>query len=347
MSDGKKSNNNNDIGRSGKSYGSYLLSTPIKIIVAIVLAIGISVALYNVLKGAWIGRRPAQFSPQQWVNLDEDTGTSSASTFPGATPKPALRVAVAPIVSPEKSIEMYQDFVEYLAGKLDKTPAPIYRDSYAETNDLVRYEQCDIAIVCTYPFIRGEREFGMQALAVPQVLGDTTYNSLILVPRSSNASSLLDLRGKRFASGDIMSTTGWLFPALWLMQKGEDPNHFFGYHMLSGSHDQSLQAVLNGYVDGAAVHSLVYHMMTSEDPSIAEKTKILLQSPPFGIPPVVGHPKMDLTLKKQIVSVLLDMHNDSRGKMILDKLQIDRFVVPKKDHFDELRKAVGRLEGWK
>jgi len=335
------------IGKSRKNYSSYLLSTPIKIIVAIVLGIGISVALYNVLKGSWIGRQPAQFTPQQWVNLDEESDASSAGTFPDAGQKPLLRVAVAPIVSPEKSIEMYQDFVEYLADKLERIPSPLYRESYAETNDLVRYEQCDIAIVCTYPFIRGEREFGMQALAVPQVRGEPTYSSLVLVPRSSPAASLMDLRNKRFASGDIMSTTGWLFPALWLMQKGEDPNTFFSEHMLSGSHDRSLQAVINGYVDGAAVHSLVYHMMASQDPSIMEKVKILHQSPPFGIPPVVGHPDMDSNLKKQIQSVLLDMHNDVRGRMILETLQIDRFLIPKKNHFDELRQAVSRLEGWK
>ncbi len=319
----------------------------IKIIAAFVLAIGISLAFYNVIKATYIDRTPLQFSPRQWVNLDEKDDSLSAATAIDAEREPSLRVAIAPIVSPEKSVDMYQDFVSYLARKLGRNPVPLYRQTYAETNNLVRYGQCDIAIVCTYPFIRGEREFGMQAIAIPQVRGETTYNSLVLVPQSSQAKSLLDLRGKRFASADMMSTTGWLFPAMWLMEKGEDPNHFFGEHVISGSHDRSFQAVAKGYVDGAAVHSLVYYMMSRENPSIDNKIRILHKSPPFGIPPIVGHPNMDSALREQALSVLLDMHNDDQGREILNGLQIDRFVVPGKNHFDALRQAVGKLEAWR
>jgi phosphonate transport system substrate-binding protein len=321
------------------------LSPSIRICLATALAIALLVGSYHVIKGIYTNRLPAQFAPRQWVDLSPKSDTLTAA--PETDKKPILHVAVAPIVSPEMSVTMYHDFVDYLARKLDRIPEPLYRLTYAETNDLVRYNQCDIAIVCTYPFIRGEREFGMQALVIPQVQSKTSYNSLIVVPRSSPASSLLDLRGKRFASGDIGSSTGWLYPAMRLMESGEDPNHFFGEHMITGSHDRSLRAVLNGYVDGAAIHSLVYDKMISESPDIAEKIKILEKSQPFGIPPIVGSRNMDPKLKNQIQSVLLEMHNDARGRAILNSLQIDRFVIPEKNHFDPLRQAVGELEGWR
>jgi hypothetical protein len=59
-------------------------------------------------------------------------------------------------------------------------------------------------------------DFGMEALVVPVIGGATTYHSLILVPRSSGAASILDLRGRRLASADNMSNSGWLCPAVWL-----------------------------------------------------------------------------------------------------------------------------------
>jgi phosphonate transport system substrate-binding protein len=320
---------------------------PIRILALLVLAVGISFPFYKLIKATYIERTPLQFSPRQWVNLDEKDNSLSDATAKDVALNASFRVAIAPIVSPEKSIEMYQDFVGYLAKKLGRNPIPLYRQTYAETNDLVRYKQCDIAVVCTYPFIRGEKEFGMQALAIPRVRGETTYNSLILVPHSSQAKSLLDLRGKRFASADLMSTTGWLFPAMWLMQNREDPNRFFLEHVMSGSHDRSFKAVADGYVDGAAVDSLVYHLMTTEDPLLVDKVKILHKSPPFGIPPIVGHPDMDSDLRTEALSVLLNMHNDGQGRMILDRLQIDQFVIPEKHHFDALRQAVSKLEGWR
>jgi phosphonate transport system substrate-binding protein len=187
----------------------------------------------------------------------------------------------------------------------------------------------------------------MEALVVPQVNGTTTYKSFVLVPASSQAAGILDLRGKRFASADIISTTGWLFPAMLLMGAGENPAAFFGQHIITGSHDRSLQALLNGLADGAAVHGIVYQQMANENPSMLKKVKILAESPPFGIPPVVVHPHMDPVLKEKTRSVLLEMNQDDAGKQILAKLQIEKFIIPDKDLFAPLRLAIQKLEQWK
>lgn len=330
-----------------KGYRPYLLPSPVKFIIALVLGIVVSVALYHVVKGAYISRRPPQFSPSQWVDLEGKDDFSSGGGSGYLTREKSLRVGIAPLFSPEKSIEIYEDFVEYLAEKLALKPVPLYRQTYAEVNDLVCYRLCDIAVVGTYPFIRGEREFGMQALAVPEVANKAACGSLTIVPRSSPASSLLDLRGKRFASSGMVSTTGWLSPALWLTQRGENPNCFFGEHILSGSQDRSVQDVIDGYADGAAVSGLLYRIMTEKDPSITKKTKVLLELPPYALPPVAVHPQMDPALRKRILSALLDMNNSDRGRRILNGLRIDRFVAPEKHQFDALRQAVAKLEGWR
>jgi phosphonate transport system substrate-binding protein len=104
---------------------------------------------------------------------------------------------------------------------------------------------------------------------------------------------------------------------------------------------------VDGFVDGAAVNGTVYDQMTDVDPSVLQKTKILIKSPPFGIPPVVVHPGIDRNLRKAVLSILLDMQNDPRGKLVLGKLQIEKFVIPEKGLFNSLREAISRLEGWK
>jgi len=317
-----------------------------KIVFAVILLIGASVALYKVMNELFPSHRASRFQIRDRINLE---GENAADAVPAGTldTRQEIRIAIAPIVSPEKSMEMYEPFVDYAASKLGMKPTAIYRPTYSETNDLVRYRQCDFAIVCTYPFIRGEREFGMQALVVPQVNGERTYQSILVVPETSRAKTIFDLRGKRFASADIMSTTGWLFPAMLLMDAGEVPDKFFGQHILTRSHDRSMQAVMDGFVDGAAVHGLVYNKMVEENPSILQKVKILTKSGPFGIPPVVAHPNLDPKLKQAIQSVLLKMHEDEHGKPILKKLQIERFVIPDAHLFDSLRSAVGKLERWR
>jgi phosphonate transport system substrate-binding protein len=328
-----------------KSHSDSVHSRIVKTIIMIVLAVGVLFALYEVLKPALLDQS-SRISPRKWIDL-EGSSRKSAVNSGSQAEDATFRIAIAPIVSPEKSMEMYEDFIQYVAGKLGRKPVSLYRPTYSETNDLVRYQRCDLAIVCTYPFIRGEKEFGMQALVVPQVNGETTYQSYVLVPASSRAATILDLRGKRFASADIISTTGWLFPAMLLMGAGENPNHFFGEHMITGSHDRSLQAVVNGLVDAAAVHGIVYQQMVAENPSMLAKIRVLAKSPPFGIPPVVVHPKMDPALKEKVRSILLEMHKDELGKPILAKLQIERFIVPEKDLFAPLRLSIGKLEQWR
>jgi ABC-type phosphate/phosphonate transport system substrate-binding protein len=187
----------------------------LKTLLALILALGVFLGFYNVIKTTYLERRVSQFFPHNWVDLNEEKDPVAAAALTKvASDKPVFRVAIAPIISPEKSLEMYQGFIDYLSEKLDRRPVSLYRPTYSETNDLVLYKRCDIAVVGTYPFIRGEKEFGMQALVVPIVKGEASYQSFIIVPQSSPAKSLLDLRGKRFASADISSTAGWLFPAM-------------------------------------------------------------------------------------------------------------------------------------
>jgi phosphonate transport system substrate-binding protein len=278
--------------------------------------------------------------PQRSVILEGKNGSADTSQLGEQPSLPLLRVAIAPVISPEESIRVYEGFVDYLARELSRRPVMLQRETYAETNELVRYGRCDAALICTYAFVRGELEFDMQILAIPVIDGAITYHSLIVVPETSEAVSLLDLKGKRFASADIISTSGWLYPAVWLRERGIDANQFFLEHLISGSHDRSIRAVSFGYVDGAAVDSLVYKQVVSEDSSVLEATKVIQKSPAYGMPPLVVSPQIDPALRKGLLSVLLGMHEDAGGRKVLASLAIDRFVVPDNTLYDDIREGV-------
>lgn len=281
----------------------------------------------------------SRYLPQRWIKLEENHEHPNQEISAGTPANLPIRVAVAPVISPEKSLVMYQWFVDYLAAVLGQEAVLLQRQSNAEVNDLIRHGGCDAAFICTYPFVQAERDFGAQLLVLPQINGKITYQSFIIVPGTSKAVSLLSLRGKRFGSSDILSNSGWLFPAVWLLEKGENPESFFHEHVLTGSHDRSVMAVATQYVDGAAVDSLIYELMVKEDPSLLTKTRIIMKSPEFGIPPVVVHPKIDPALKASILNVLINMHKTPAGKVALTKLGIDRFVIPDDKLYDSVRQA--------
>lgn len=257
---------------------------------------------------------------------------------------PVLRVAVAPVISPEESLILYKDFVEHLAAQLGMRGVLLQRTSYSETNTLIRQRQCDLAFVCTYAYVQGNEDFGMELLVTPVVHGNTRYHSLFLVPASSDVESILELRGKRFASSDPLSNTGWLYPSFVLNQAGQDHQNFFSEVVTTGGHDRSVRAVAQGIVDGGAVDNLVYEQLVEEEPEIGQKTRIIHKSPGFGMPPVVVHPGTPQNVRDALQKTLLTMNESTEGAKVLAPLRIDRFLTPDADDYDAVAKMMRVLE---
>jgi phosphonate transport system substrate-binding protein len=261
------------------------------------------------------------------------------------TGKMALRVAVAPVISPRETLKSYSDLVDYLSQRLGRPAEIIQRSSYAEVNELVRSGDSDVAFVCSYAYLAGQRDFGMEALVVPQVKGSVHYYSYLIVPADSAAKDWDDLRGKVFAFSDPLSNSGHLAPRYQLMQRGETPEKFFKKTIFTYSHDKSIRAVADKLVDGAAVDSIVYNYMLALHPKLAKKTKVIGKSQPFGIAPVVVHPRINPTLRKQLKQALLAMHKHPAGRAALQRLMIDKFVPPNDRLYDSIREVAEKVEG--
>lgn len=266
------------------------------------------------------------------------------NTVKNVAGRPVLRVAVAPVISPVRSLPLYTGLTEYLAERVGRDARLLQRNSYAQVNELVRLERCDLAFVCTYAFVRGEKDFGMDLLVIPQIDGKRIYHSYILVPKESPAQSLLDLRNKPFASADALSNTGWLFPSCWLREHGENPDRFFARVVFTGSHDRSVEALAEGLVEGAAVDSLVYNHLTELGSRAASRCRVVFRSDGFGMPPVVVHPKLDSELRAALKAVLLAAHEDEAGRKALEILGIERFVEPSAKDYDSVRAMVRLFE---
>jgi phosphonate transport system substrate-binding protein len=257
---------------------------------------------------------------------------------------PAVRVAIASVVSPKESYEYYEDMIQYTSRKLGGSVEIVQRRSYKEINDLIKNNEIDFAFVCGGAYIDGNSEFGMKLLVVPVVNNNTTYNSYIIVQNESNYSDITDLRGKKFAFSDPLSNSGQLYPAYRLYLINETPDSFFGKDELGKtnwfytySHDNSIIAVAQKLAEGAAVDSLVYMDMKETHPDIIAKTRIIEISPPFGIPPIVVSKDIDPLLDEKLRNIFLDMSNDEEGKKILANIRIDRFTIINDNSYNSIR----------
>jgi phosphonate transport system substrate-binding protein len=251
-----------------------------------------------------------------------------------------LRVAVAAVISPEGTVQSYSALLAYLEEKLNRPVELVQRRTYLEVNDLIEHGEVDVAFVCTSAYVEGHDTFGMELLVAPLVNGDTTYNSVLIVPSSSKAKDISDLRGKVFAFTDPISLSGRVYPTYLVHQLGFTPEDYFARTFFTYSHDEAVRAVANGMADGAAVDSLVYEFAITRDKDLAEKTKVIHRSPDFGIPPVVISPLARPQVKSDLQSLLLEMANDPDAQEALASIGVQRFVIIEDSAYDSVRELI-------
>lgn len=289
-----------------------------------------------------------QSQPAIKVNLGEKSAVSQIQTGSSFDSEPAdnlLRVAIAGALSPSLTLEYYQELLTYIGQQMGRQVTLLQKPTYAEINDLVRGRRVDMAFVCSLPYLEGKEDFGMELLVAPQMYGKTIYYSYLVVPKESSATGLDDLRGASFAFTDPGSNSGHLAPTYQLFLLGETPASFFSRYTYTYNHDNSVVAVADGLVDGAAVNSLVYDQLVADNPELASKTRVIARWGPYGIPPLVVSPSLDPQFKQELQDLLVNLHNSDEGAAILGNLAIDKFVVVADDIYSSIREMKEQL-GW-
>ena len=288
---------------------------------------------------AFVGCRDAP-RPNK-ISLTSKAGESAER--PAKPAQAAVRIAVAPVISHRENFRFYAPMMDYLAQRLDRPVEFLQRPTYSEINDLLRYDLADLAFICTRAYVQGQKEFGLQLLVAPQVMGKLTYHSLLIVPGDSEARSLADLRGKRFAFSDPLSSSGWLYATYLLALKGERPKTFFKSTIFTHSHDNTVRAVADGLTDGGVVHSLVYDRMVGRSPELVRRVRVIGKSPAWGNPPVVVNPRIDPSLRDSLLRLFLAMDQDPAAKRLLADLKIERFVSLDDAYYRDVRAMIARI----
>jgi len=269
------------------------------------------------------------------VSLSADTESTIVHVKENS---PNLRIAISAVISPKETFILYKDLLDYISDRLDVKVKLVQRQTYEEVNNLVRDNKLDMAFVCSGAYIDGHEEFGMELLVAPVAYGKPVYHSYIIVPKTSKAQKIEDLRGKRFAFTDPMSNTGKLSPTYMLAMMNEEIDSYFSDYIFSYSHDRSIEMVAHSLIDGAAVDGLIWEYMNSKDPSLTSQTRIIKKSEPYGIPPIVVPATLEKNLKENLRNLFLTIHTEAEGKKILNKLSIDKFIVIDDQKYDSIRK---------
>jgi phosphonate transport system substrate-binding protein len=250
--------------------------------------------------------------------------TSSLASSSG-TETQAIRFAMTPAFLHDQHALLAQWRV-YLESRLRHPVEFVQRDRYRDTMDLLQQQKVDFAWICDYPYVMLKKDVRLLAVAVNG--GKPTYRSYLIVPaRDTQTHSVNDLQGSVFAYADPYSNTGYLVPRFEIKRNGANPATFFKRTFYTWSHRKAIDAVAAGLAQGASVDSFVWDSLSKVRPDITARTRVAWQSEEYGFPPMVAQRNVPDADFNRMQSILLNMKNDPQGRALLERLNLDGFML--------------------
>jgi phosphonate transport system substrate-binding protein len=167
----------------------------------------------------------------------------------------------------------------YLQQKLNMPVELVVGANYAATSEALRFGRLDIAYLGPVTYILQSRRVQLQPFARPShAKVGPTFQATIIVPASSPAKTLADLKGGDVAFGDPASTSGTWVPRWQLLDAGLISGRDYQMRVL-GAHDAVALAVANGRVAAGGLSKPIYERLLKEGKIDASKVRILADSP--------------------------------------------------------------------
>ncbi len=136
--------------------------------------------------------------------------------------------------------------------------------------------------------------------AIDKHTGQPWYRACIIVKQDSLIKTLKDLKGKRIAFVDKLSTSGYLMPLATFKKVGIDYDRDFTQVLYAGSHSNSMAALEDGIVDATATNISSYLKRQKSGKLISQNSRILWESAPIPNSPIVVSKKLSPELIQRL-----------------------------------------------
>lgn len=227
--------------------------------------------------------------------------------------KTSLWFSLIPKKDVDQQIADLKPLLELLEKKLQRPIKIIRPQSYDAVIEGILSRTIDFAILGPASYAKARaRDNQVDAFAsfsakkgflTPQ---GSFYNSVLFTLKAFGYASFMDLKGKRIAFTDPESTSGFIIPNMEFSRQIDLPlKAFFGTQIYTGSHDRSVDAVVNGNVDAAFISSARVDEAIKKEKINANDIVILWRSRPIHYDPFVFSGRVQEPLRNQIKQIIL------------------------------------------
>jgi len=197
--------------------------------------------------------------------------------------------------------------------------------------------------VCSLPYVQKADHPApfIELLAAPTMDGAryggrAVYFSDVVTRAESPFRTFEDLQGAAWAFNEPNSHSGYTITRYFLATRGER-NGFFGKIVESGSHQNSLQWLLEKRIDATAIDSTVLETELAAHPQLARRLRRIVTLGPSPIPPWIVHTSVPADIRRALRRAFLEMHRSAAGSEILRRGNIRRFIRVTDADYDPIR----------
>lgn len=260
-----------------------------------------------------------------------------------------LTLAFIPQENPEKLLGDIEQITAYLAEALERPVEGFVTQDHAAAVEALRNGTADVSFMGALPYVLAHAQTGAEVILAEVYRGSPVYTGRIFVRRDSGIETLEDLRGKSIAFADPISESGYLYPLDEFVQAGlltreEDPQNFFSTVYFAGGYQQSLQAVINGFVDAAGASQYAELLVA---PDQLEELTWIAESDPIPSHVVLARKGLDSALIQSFKEAMLQLNEPEHRQLLQYVYSPDGYIEAQHEDYisvEEIAQLYGFIE---
>lgn len=260
-------------------------------------------------------------------------GLLLAACSPTPTAEPILRLGMVPFETGEELLRDMQPMIDVISEGMGMEVHPTVAADYTGVVEAFKNNQLDVAFLSPAAYVLAAQEANVRVILKSHRDGVAAFYGAIIVRADSPIQTLADLKGKRFAFGDPLSTSGHIFARKLMLEADFNPEADLEKFIYAGSHDATILSVLNQKVDAGASYADDREGKSSAwqrflDPSDHDKIRVLAYTEPIPSDNISVRADFPEELTQRLFKTIKDFTDSEEGSALVKKLyKLDGYIA--------------------
>jgi len=230
--------------------------------------------------------------------------------------------AVHPLHNPTHLFDIFNPLIEYLNQQIPNVRFKLEASrDYATFDQKLIQQTVDFALPNPYQTLIAI-DHNYQVIA--KMADDFNFKGIILVRKDSNIKVPSDLKGKSVSYPAPTALAATMLPQDFLQRNGLDINKDI-QNKYVGSQESAIMNVFLGTTAAGATWPPPWNALADKRPELKQQLKVIWKTHTLPNNSVVARQGLPDNLTKQVQNALLNLHKNSEGQVILQKMYLSKY----------------------